>query len=195
MSKHKNKQRAELLMPGAAGWELWAGPEGGPLVREQTFTAGGGAFSSAAARRVLALPAAWTWILPAWLSARGEHVLPMAGLHLEKLGVRPAAGNHALDVSAIGETADASLARIIALRGHHASLSNLSHLPDECAPSARRWGFPRTASFFGGNSGGWWRRSPAGRGSFIAPNYVRRNLTKMPWRKFWPSACSSRSNV
>ena len=33
----KNKHRCELLLPAASGWELWVGPEAGPLELEQVF--------------------------------------------------------------------------------------------------------------------------------------------------------------
>lgn len=139
-----NKQRCELLLPAANGWERWAGPENGPLEREQSFDAEG-IFTRDAMRRVLALPASSTWTLPAWLKGDIEHLRDMAGLHLERLGVRTAGGTQEMQVNRIASDDTAHLTCIIALKEEPAPLAEKARLPDDVSLSALCYTLPEDA--------------------------------------------------
>lgn len=139
-----NKQRCELLLPAATGWERWIGSESGPLDREQSFD-GEGSFTRDGQRHVLALPATATWVLPAWLKGDIEHVRDMAQLHLERLGVRTAGGAQEMQVNHIASDDAAHLACIIALKEEPAPLAAKTSLPDDATVSALCYSVPEDA--------------------------------------------------
>lgn len=137
MSNRSSKLKQELLFPGDTGWELWSGPPAGRLEHTQTFDPGvPGAFTSAAAHRTLALPAASLWVLPAWLKGEPAYLRDVARLHLERLGVRTPGHEESLAIESLAERDGSHLARIIALKDLATPLSSLRHLPDTCVPGA-----------------------------------------------------------
>jgi hypothetical protein len=136
-----NKQRYELLLPAATGWERWTGPELGPLAREQTFDKEG-SFTRDGQRHVLALPSTATWVLPAWLKGDVTHLRDMAQLHLERLGVRTAGGAHEMQVNRIDSDEAAHLTCIIALKEEPAPLAAKTSLPDDATVSALCYPLP-----------------------------------------------------
>lgn len=134
MAKGK-KQRHELLLPGAAGWERWVGPENGPLMREQTFDGEGG-FTREGQRQVLALPASAVWVLPAWLKGDEAHLRDMAQLHLERGGVRSGGGVEEMQLVRVTSDDTAHLACIIALKEQPAPLGTTVKLPTDATLGA-----------------------------------------------------------
>lgn len=143
MAKTK-KQRSELLLPAAAGWERWTGPEEGPLEREQVFEAEG-AFTREGQRRTLALPASSTWVLPAWLKGDVEHLRDMASLHLERLGVRTSGTAQEMQIDRIDSDATAHLTCILALKEEPAPLSSMAALPEDAVSAAHCLPLPEDA--------------------------------------------------
>lgn len=125
------KTNHELLLPGASIWQSWTGAEGGQCQAGAECTAQGASFGKEASRRVLALPAAHFWVLPAWLKGESEHLRSMALLHLERLGVKSGEDEAAVQVRSIAAKEGTSLARIIALKGLPVPLNDLLRLPDE----------------------------------------------------------------
>ena len=136
-----NKQRCELLLPAAAGWERWTGPEFGPLDLEQSFESEG-SFTRDGQRHVLALPSTATWVLPAWLKGDITHVRDMAQLHLERLGVRSVGGAQEMQVNHIASDDAAHLACIIALKEEPAPLAAKTRLPEDATLSALCFALP-----------------------------------------------------
>ncbi|MBX7210496.1 MAG: hypothetical protein K1X78_19455 [Verrucomicrobiaceae bacterium] len=143
MAKTK-KQRSELLLPAATGWERWTGPEEGPLELEQGFE-GEGAFTREGQRHTLALPASSIWVLPAWLKGDAEHLGDMAALHLERLGVRMNGTVQDMQIDRIDSDDAAHLTTIIALKDEPAPLSSLTNLPDDSACAAHCLPLPEDA--------------------------------------------------
>lgn len=139
-----NKQRCELLLPAATGWERWTGPEFGPLEREQIFE-GEGSFTRDGQRHVLALPSTATWVLPAWLKGDADHLRDMAQLHLERLGVRTPGGQQEMQVNRIASDDAAHLACIIALKEETSPLAAKTQLPDDATVSALCYPLPDDA--------------------------------------------------
>ena len=139
-----NKQRCELLLPAATGWERWTGSEFGPLQREQIFD-GEGSFTRDGQRHALALPATATWVLPAWLKGDAAHLRDMAQLHLERLGVRTTGGALEMQVNRIASDDAAHLACIIALKEEPAPLADRTRLPDDAAVGAGCYPLPDDA--------------------------------------------------
>lgn len=139
-----NKQRCELLLPAATGWERWVGLETGPLEREQSFDSDG-MFTRDGQRHTLALPSTSTWVLPAWLKGDAAHLRDMAGLHLERLGVRTGASEQEMQVNRIDSDDSAHLACIVALKEEPAPLSSMTQLPDDAASSPFCFALPDDA--------------------------------------------------
>jgi len=139
-----NKQRCELLLPAAIGWERWVGTEFGPLDREQTFDTEG-SFTREGQRHVLALPSTATWVLPAWLKGDAAHLRDMAQLHLERLGVRTVGGAQEMQVNRIASDDAAHLTCIISLKDEPAPLAPKTPLPDTAAISALCYPLPDDA--------------------------------------------------
>ncbi len=128
----------DLLLPGAAGWERWTGLEGEPCVLAAEFGLNAGVFGPGkeAQVRLLGLPAGHLWVLPAWLQGTAAHLRDMAGLHLERLGVRvPDIGN-GLQVRSLAERDGAHLVCMTALKEGHPPLWDMQRLPDEVLLSA-----------------------------------------------------------
>ncbi|MDB6074504.1 MAG: hypothetical protein JWO89_2144 [Verrucomicrobiaceae bacterium] len=132
----KKKQKHEVLVPGDKAWELWSGGLAGAFVCTSTFEDGPGAFSRGASRRVLALPAASLWVLPAWMKGTQAHLRDMAQLHLERLGVRTPQHAESLCVDALTELDGSILARVVALKDVPTPLADFRVLPEECRLSA-----------------------------------------------------------
>lgn len=139
-----NKQHSELLLPAARGWERWTGPAEGPLELEQAFE-NEGSFTREGLRHTLALPAAAMWVLPAWLKGDAEHLRDMAGLHLERLGVRTSGAAQDLQIDRIDSDDAAHLTCIIALKDEPSPLSSLVNLPDDATSSAYCLSLPEDA--------------------------------------------------
>jgi hypothetical protein len=125
------KPTAELLLPGASVWQSWTGVEEASCSKGADHSADGGVFGRQAAHRVLALPAAHCWVLPAWLKGGEEHLRGMALLHLERMGAKTGEDEAAVQVRGVASKDGAHLARIIALKQEPAPLGDLSRLPDE----------------------------------------------------------------
>jgi hypothetical protein len=121
----------ELLLPGASVWQSWTGAEGELCQQRSEFTTEGGSFGKEAPRRVLALPAAHFWVLPAWLKGETEHLRSMALLHLERMGVKSGEDEAAVQVRSVAAKEGANLARIIALKDLPVPLNDTARLPDE----------------------------------------------------------------
>lgn len=121
------KPTHELLLPGAKVWQSWTGVEEALCQANGEATA----FGKDAPRRVLALPAAHFWVLPAWLKGQSEHLRGMALLHLERLGVKTNDDEASVQVRSIAEKEGAHLARILALKDQPVPLTDTTRLPDE----------------------------------------------------------------
>jgi len=125
------KSNCELLLPGASVWQSWTGLEGASCTATGEFTPEAGAFGRQAVHRVLALPAAHCWVLPAWLKGGEEHLRGMALLHLERMGAKSGEDEADVQVRSVASKDGANLARIVALKQEPSPLSDLSRLPDE----------------------------------------------------------------
>ncbi len=125
------KPASELLLPGADVWQCWTGVEGALCQQSGDFTAADASFGKQAARRVLALPAAHFWVLPAWLKGEPQHLRSMALLHLERMGVKAGDDESSVQVRSITTKDGAHLARIIALKDEAVPLADTARLPDE----------------------------------------------------------------
>ncbi|SKB00691.1 hypothetical protein SAMN02745166_03205 [Prosthecobacter debontii] len=130
------KPTQDLLMPGAAGWERWTGSPGEPCQHEAQLGHNTLAFAREAQSRVLALPLAHFWVLPAWLQGDDAHLRDMAALHLERLGVRVADLEHGLQVRKVASKDGAHLVCMTALKEAALPSLDLALLPDEIVLSA-----------------------------------------------------------
>lgn len=130
------KSQQDLLWPGPTGWERWTGPAGEVCTQVLDFGHGPVAFGREAATRVLALPAASLWVLPAWLQGSEEHLRDMAALHLERQGVRLVDPASNLQVRSIASREDAHLVCMTGLKEMPVPLTDLARLPDEVLLSA-----------------------------------------------------------
>lgn len=127
----KRKLTCELLIPGTHIWQSWMGVEGGACVLQAEHSAEGARFGKEASRRVLALPAMHFWALPAWLKGQPEHLRSMALLHLERLGIKAADDEAAVQVREMQGKEGACLTRILALKDQPVPLTDTARLPDE----------------------------------------------------------------
>lgn len=130
------KPTQDLLLPGAAGWERWAGTAGEDCTLAADCGPGAGSFGKEAQTRLLALPVAHLWVLPAWLQGEAAHLRDMAALHLERLGVRVADLPHGLQIRSIAERDGAHLVCMTALKEMPVPLADFARLPDEVLPAA-----------------------------------------------------------
>ncbi len=131
--KNPRKQQTDILFPGEDGWELWTGDESGAFALQQSFSLEAGSFPNGNARRVLAMPAARVWVLPAWFLGTGDAQLrSMAGLYLERVGVRAPSSESMMEVTTLAQKEGASLVRIVAARDHGPSLTQFNRLPERC---------------------------------------------------------------
>ncbi|MEI6533748.1 MAG: hypothetical protein WCN98_00295 [Verrucomicrobiaceae bacterium] len=129
--KTTRKQQTDILFPGEDGWELWTGDESGAFTLQQSFSLEAGSFPNGHARRVLAMPAARVWVLPAWFLGTGDAQLrSMAGLYLERVGVRTTSTGSMLEVTTLTQKDGASLVRLVASKDHGPSLTQFNRLPD-----------------------------------------------------------------
>ncbi len=130
-NNNPRKQQTDILFPGEDGWELWTGDETGAFVLQQSFPLEAGSFPAGNSRRVLAMPAARVWVLPAWFQGAGDAQLrPMAELYLERVGVRAPSSGNMMEVTTLAQKDGASLVRIVAARDHGPSLTQFNRLPD-----------------------------------------------------------------
>ena len=134
MAKNR-KATCELLLPAATGWERWTAIDDGTLSRVETSSGDPLSFSKDTQRRVLTLPVAQTWVLPAWLKGEASHMRDMAQLHLERLGVRSGDDEQTMQVRLLTENDGAHLVAITALKGEPTPLENLNPFPDEVVAS------------------------------------------------------------
>jgi hypothetical protein len=125
------KPPCELLIPGTHVWQSWMGVEGGACTLQAEHGAEGARFGKEAARRVLALPAVHFWALPAWLKGQPEHLRSMALLHLERLGIKTADDEAAVEVRNMQGKEGAHLTRILALKDLPVPLTDTARLPEE----------------------------------------------------------------
>ncbi len=136
------KNTGEILLPGGEGWSRWAGPEGEACAHQADFGQSAGVFSKEAPRRVLALPAAHMWVLPAWLKGQAEHLHGMAQLHLERMGIRVADAANGVDLRYLAENDGAHLTCLLALKEMAAPMWDMSRLPDEVVLHAECYDLP-----------------------------------------------------
>ncbi len=125
------KPTCELLLPAAKVWQSWTGVEGASCQLRAEQGPAGAAFGKDAQRRVLALPASYFWLLPAWLKGEREHLRSMALLHLERMGVKAGEDESAVQSRSISEKDGAHLVRVLALKDQLTPLSDFARLPDE----------------------------------------------------------------
>lgn len=131
--KTTRQQQTDILFPGEEGWELWTGDESGTFTLQQSFSLEAGSFPTGNARRVLAMPAARVWVLPAWFQGTGDAQLrSMAMLYLERVGVRASSSASMIVVTTLAQKDGASLVRIVAARDHGPSLTQFNRLPERC---------------------------------------------------------------
>lgn len=125
------KPSQDLLLPGASGWERWTGPEGEACTLAAEFGQSAGVFAKDSSARLLALPAGNVWVLPAWLQGEAAHLRDMAGLHLERLGVRVADMQHGLQVRQAAAKEGAFLVCMVALKDTSSPLWDMTRLPGD----------------------------------------------------------------
>jgi len=125
------KPPCELLLPAAKFWQSWTGAEGAACLLNAEHGAAAAGFGKEAQRRVLALPATYFWMLPAWLKGDSQHLRSMALLHLERMGVKAGEDDASVQVRSISEKDGAHLASIFALKDQPVPLNDLTRLPDE----------------------------------------------------------------
>ncbi len=131
------KSSHDLLLLGTDGWSRWSGSEGSACEHVSDFGQSAGVFAKEAHRRILALPAAHAWVMPAWLHGQPEHLRDMALLHLERLGVRVNDPEHGLQVRRLQEKDGAHLTCILALKEQPTPLWDMNRLPDEVVISVQ----------------------------------------------------------
>ncbi|MBB5038005.1 hypothetical protein [Prosthecobacter dejongeii] len=139
------KPTQDLLLPGAAGWERWTGVPGESCALAADGRSSGMSFGKETQTRLLALPLANLWVLPAWLQGEAGHLRDMAALHLERLGVRVADLTHALQIRSIAEREGAHLVCMTALKEMPVPLADLTRLPDEILPATACLPLPEDA--------------------------------------------------
>jgi hypothetical protein len=130
------KPTHDLLLPGADGWTRWTGVEDAACQLAAEFAQSAGVFAKETHRRVLALPASHVWVLPAWLNGEATHLRDMAGLHLERQGVRLSDPEHGLQIQRLQEKDGAHLTSVLALKDLPTPMWDMSRLPDEIVLSA-----------------------------------------------------------
>lgn len=130
------KPTHDLLLPGADGWTRWTGSEDTACELAAEFGQSAGVFAKEMHRRVLALPAAHFWVLPAWLNGGATHLRDMAVLHLERQGVRLPDPEHGLQIHRLQEKDGAHLTSVIALKDLPTPMWDMARLPDEIVLSA-----------------------------------------------------------
>lgn len=138
------KSTQDLLLPGASGWERWTGLSG------ETCMQPAGAlmpmpepeFDRQAQTRMLALPVAHLWVLPAWLHGAESHLRDVAVLHLERMGVRLADPRHSLQMGTLAAREDAFLVRMVALKELPVPLAKLDRPPHTVVSSLFCLPFP-----------------------------------------------------
>ena len=145
MKNVKQKERAELLVPGEAVWERWSSIGGAALTKDAEFPEDRASFTAVARRRCLALPTSWLRVLPAWLKGKREHLPAAAALYAERMGLRTESGAAALDVAVLVEKTDTNLVRIMALGEEIPALAALDQLPDACVPAASCFDLPENS--------------------------------------------------
>lgn len=139
------KPTQDLLLPGATGWERWTGVAGESCALAVDGRTGGMGFGKEAQTRLLALPLAHLWVLPAWLQGDAAHLRDMAALHLERLGVRVPDLTHGLQIRSIAEREGAHLVCMTALKEMPVPLTDLSRLPNEILPATTCLPLPQDA--------------------------------------------------
>lgn len=134
----------EIVVPGAQGWERWQAPEGlaGKFVAGYDAVSDDVVFSKGQWKRVLVLPVAHVWVMPAWLKGDAALVKDMALLHLERLGVRVDEPERALSLVEVAVKDEARLLTMLALKDQPTPLAAGSVLPDEVQVSAARLPLP-----------------------------------------------------
>jgi hypothetical protein len=132
------KALCEIVVPGSQGWERWQAPEGqaGKFVESLGAERDDVVFSKGQWKRVLVLPVAHAWVMPAWLKGDAALVKDMALLHLERLGVRVDEPERALSLIEVTEKEEARLLTMLALKDQPTPLAVNSALPDEVQVSA-----------------------------------------------------------
>lgn len=131
------KSTQDLLFPGAASWERWAGPVGESGVKAADFTAGMVVgYGRESQGRLLALPMGHLWVLPAWLQGEQAHLRDMAVLHLERLGVHVTDPANGLQIRSIATRDGAHLVCMVALKDSGIPTMEKGKLPDEVVLSA-----------------------------------------------------------
>jgi hypothetical protein len=137
MSDRKsNKLIHELLIPGDLSWERWRATGMGGCELVNAIEHGPGSFLKDATKHTLALPAVSVWVLPAWLKGETEHLVDVAQLHLERLGVRTPGHLEAVTVESLDEKNGSHLVRIIALKDQLTPLADHKIIPEDCRLSA-----------------------------------------------------------
>lgn len=126
----------ELLLPASTGWTRWTGAPGESGLLAAEYAPGPGAFKGDGQRRVLALPAAQLWVLPAWLNGEEAHLRDMAALHLERLGVAVVDPVNGLNVRVVARREGSHLVCLVALKEGAMPLAERRLLPDVILPSA-----------------------------------------------------------
>jgi len=138
------KALCEIVVPGPQGWERWQAPEGqaGKFVESLGAERDDVVFSKGQWKRVLVLPVAHVWVMPAWLKGDAALVNDMALLHLERLGVRVDEPERALSLIEVTVKEEARLLTMLALKDQPTPLAVNSALPDEVQVSAARLPLP-----------------------------------------------------
>jgi hypothetical protein len=138
------KALCEIVVPGPQGWERWQAPEGqaGKFVESLGGERDDVVFSKGQWKRVLVLPVAHVWVMPAWLKGDAALVNDMALLHLERLGVRVDEPERALSLIEVTVKEEARLLTMLALKDQPTPLAVNSALPDEVQVSAARLPLP-----------------------------------------------------
>lgn len=137
----KRKHNHELLTPAGKGWAHWRGTLTGGL-DFNILTDEAGSFEADVPRRVLALPAAAVWTLPAWLKGDKDHLRDMATLHLERMGVRLPDPAHEMLTEIVSSDDGGHLCAIAALKELPSPLEKTKILPTQVTLSAHCFHLP-----------------------------------------------------
>jgi hypothetical protein len=141
------KAMCEMVVPGEIGWERWQAPEGqaGKCVESSGDAVAEMVYSKGPWKRLLVLPVAHVWVMPAWLKGDAALIQDMALLHLERLGVRVDEPERALSLIEVTVKEEARLLTMLALKDQPTPLAVASLPPDEVRVSAAHLPLPASS--------------------------------------------------